>query len=324
MRFKKIIAAALAVITAAGVMAGCSSSDAESANTTAEKKITLAYQYGIAYAPVMVMEQQKLLEKYLPDYTIEYQVISSGSAITDAVAAGTLDVAYVGYGPAITGAASSLWKIYSAIGGAPNGLITKDTSINSLKDFTSGQQIALVNIGSAQHIVLAMACEQVLGDARALDGNITAMAHPDGLQALLNDQVTAQVTATPYLEQGLADSDVHEIEEVRNAFPKGCPFIVGTTTQAFHDNTEAYEALIKATNEAMEYVNNNHEEVAELLSESTEIEKDDLVSYLAQDDVFFQSNATGILEVAQFMKRAEFIETEITSLSDLAYDNVTE
>lgn len=316
---KKIISLLLSAALLVTVFAGCNSS-----STTEKKKITLAYQYGIAYAPAMIMERDKLLEKYLPDYEIEYKVINSGSAVTEGVASGSIDVAYVGFGPLITGATKGLFKLYSAIGGAPNSVITRDENIKSLADFKKGDQIALVNIGSAQHIALAMACKKELGNARALDENIIAMSHPDGLTALKNAQVVAQLTSTPYLDQGKATKGIHEIESVREAFPKGCPLIVGATTQALHDNTEAYEALINATNDAMDFINNNHDNVAGYLSEKTSIDKADLLTYLASDAVFFKPEPTGILEVAKFMSDEGFIEAKVNTLSDIAFDNVKE
>lgn len=321
MKFKKITAAFLAAAVAAFSFAGCSANNSASS----DKKITLAYQYGIAYLPVLIMEQQGLLEKHLPEgYTVEYQVINSGTSINDGVTAGDIDVAYIGFAPAITGATKGIYKIYSGIGAAPNGLITKDNSKKTLKDFKSGDQISVVGIGSAQHLYLAMAAKEVLGDARALDSNLIAASHPDGLQSMLNGQVTAQVTATPYLEQGIASEGVHEIEEVREAFPEGLPFIFGATSEAFHSNTEAYQALVDATNEAFTYIEENKDASAELLSEKTDISKQDILKYMDQDDVFFSAPLPGIMEVAKFMYEEKFIDAEVTSLSDIAWDNVTE
>ena len=54
-------------------------------------------------------------------------------------------------------------------------------------------------IGSIQHILLAMAAKEQLGDAHALDNNIAAMAHPDGMTALLSGSVKCQLTTSPFV-----------------------------------------------------------------------------------------------------------------------------
>ena len=70
------------------------------------------------------------------------------------------------------------YKIFSSISSQPHGLMTNSADIKTLSDITSDKKIALVCIGSIQHIFLSMLSLHDLGDAHALDNNIVAMSPP--------------------------------------------------------------------------------------------------------------------------------------------------
>src|SRR5215204_6621702 len=49
-----------------------------------------------------------------------------------------------------------------------------------------------------QAVVLRKGAQEQLGDAAALDDNLVAFTHPDGLQALLSDQISGHLTSPPF------------------------------------------------------------------------------------------------------------------------------
>ena len=161
-------------------LAACGGGDETADGKT---KLTIAHQYGIAYAPLEVMKQQKLIEKHYDGVEVEWSTLNSGSAINEGFLSGDIDVGAMGVAPAITGVTSGVpYKICSNMSAQPHKIMTNNPNIKSLKDITD-EKIALVNIGSIQHILLAMAAKEQLGDAHALDENIAAMAHPDGMSS---------------------------------------------------------------------------------------------------------------------------------------------
>ena len=134
----------------------------------------------------------------------------------------------MGLAPVITGVTSGVpYKICSNISAQPNRLMTNSKKVKTLKNIGK-KKIALVNIGSIQHIILAMAAEKELGDAHALDHNIVAMSHPDGMSALLSGSVECQLTTSPYVYKEATDDSIHEVEGVADAWPDGNSFIVAT------------------------------------------------------------------------------------------------
>ena len=102
----------------------------------------------------------------------------------------------------------------------PHRIMTNNENINSLSDITD-EKIALVNIGSIQHVLLGMAADAELGDAHALDNNIVAMAHPDGMSALLSGSVDCQLTTSPYVFKEAAEDGISEVEGLESVWPDG-------------------------------------------------------------------------------------------------------
>lgn len=320
-KIKKILAVLMIAIMVMS-LAACGGGGGTTPDGTA--KLTIAHQYGMAYAPLEIMKQQKLIEKhYDGTVEIEWTTLNSGSAITEGFASGSVDVGAMGVAPAITAVTSGVpVKICSNMSAQPHKLMTNDPSIKTLKDVGS-EQIALVNIGSIQHILLAMAAEEQLGDAHALDNNIVAMAHPDGMTSLLSGSVKLQLTTSPYTFKEEAEG-MTEVEAIESVWPAGNSFIVAlASTKLQEENPELYDAVVAALAEAIDFINNNKEEAAEMLCEAEDVDAATMLEWLNDPACVYMTETKGVLDMAKFMIDAGFLDhDELQSLVDLAFDNV--
>ncbi len=328
-----IFAAALALALCFALV-GCgsgsasgSASSASAAASGAPAKLGVAYQYGLSYAPAVIAKEQGLVEKYYKeatgnDVTIEWNQMSSGADINIGITSGSIDVGFMGLGPAITGVATGLdYKIFANISGQEHGMTTSDAGITSIKDLVgSDKQIALVNIGSIQHIILAKALADNGLDPHALDSNIVAMKHPDGMAALQSGSIPCHLTSSPYIFTERADSSLHEIEEVTKAWTKDDSFIVGVASSKLHEDAALYQALCDAIAESQEFITANPDEAAAILCEfdgnTAEVEAD----YLKKGT--YSSKTNNLFEMAKFMSENGFIDKSIDSYETLVYDNV--
>lgn len=266
---KKVIAVMLILIMTLS-LAACGGGDETADGKT---KLTIAHQYGIAYAPLEVMKQQKLIEKHYDGVEVEWSTLNSGSAINEGFLSGDIDVGAMGVGPAVTGVTSGVpYKICSNMSAQPHKIMTNNPNIKSLKDITD-EKIALVNIGSIQHILLAMAAKEQLGDAHALDENIAAMAHPDGMSSLISGSVDCHLTTSPYVFKEAEEDGITEVEALESVWPSGNSFIVAVaSTDLQENNPELYDAVVAALAEAIDYINNNTAEAAEMLCEAEDVD----------------------------------------------------
>src|SRR6266567_6303077 len=114
-------------------------------------EIKVAQQYGISYLPLMIMEEQKLIEKYAKasgvDVSVSWAKFAGGNVMNDALLSNSLQFASGGVGPFLT-----LWsrtrgsldvKAVSAINSMPLYLNTRNPNVRTIKDFRDTDKIAL-------------------------------------------------------------------------------------------------------------------------------------------------------------------------------------
>lgn len=319
---KKLVALALAAALACPAAAVY-------ADEAKDAELSIAYQYGLGYAPVTIAQQQGLIEKAYEEatgakLTITWNQMSSGADINTGIASGDIDAGFMGVGPALTGITQKLgYKIFSNLSGQEHGIMTNNEEINSFDDIIgSDYQIALVNIGSIQHILLAKTLAAKGYDPHALDANLVAMKHPDGMAALLSGSVAVHLTTNPYLFQERADETLHEIESLSEVCSPEDSFLVGIASESiYEENPDLYNALVKGLSDGINYLNENLEDAAQITAQFDGNEVDAEQEYLSQG--FYSAETSGIFETATFMYENGFLEADPGEYTDLVFDNVT-
>lgn len=323
---KKKILSVLLGMSLVFALSACGGSAAKKGE---DATLKLAYQYGAAYAPAVIAQDQGYIEKAYKDatngnLTVEWVQMSSGPDINTAIASGDLDGGFMGVAPAVTGVTKGLgYKIFSNLSGQEHGMMSNDDSVNSLKDLTgSDKQIALVNTGSFQHILLAKALTENGFDAHELDSNIVAMKHPDGMAALESGSVSCHLTSSPYIFKERENSSLHELTEIANAYPRDNSFIIGIASEDLKNTKpEVYNALCKGIEEGIDLINSDPEKAASITYEYNGNEKDEELEYLKSGA--YSSKTTGLYELAEFMYKNGFIENDPVSYENLVFDNVS-
>lgn len=316
--FKRIIAMFMCVCLCF-TLAACAAQDDNGVKT-----ITIAYQGGIGYAPVHIMEVKGLIEEnYDGEIEVEFVKLDSGAAINEGIIGGTIDIGCMGLAPAVSGVSAGIpYKVISNLCSQSHGLMTNDAEISTLADITSKDKIALVSTGSIQHILLAMAAEEVLGDAHALDNNIQSMSHAEGMAALESGTVQLHLTSSPFIYQERENENYTELAELSQVWPSGNSFLVAMASTSLQNDPELFEAVSKSFEQAIDYINENPDETAAIEVDYLGLDIDTVKSYLEEDDCQYFSELRGAETMAQFMYRAGFIENEI-SVDALKYDNVS-
>ncbi len=332
---KKIISAILAVSLVATCLMGCSGNAGNTGNTEssgnggeAEVTLNIAYQYGLAYAPVMIAQQKGLIEEAYKEATgkevdVIWNQMSSGADINTGIAGGSIQIGFMGIAPAITGATSNVgYKIFTNVSGQEHGLMTNDTNIHTMEDLVNGNaQIALVNIGSFQHIILARALDNAGLDTHALDANIVAMKHPDGKAAVESGSIPCHLTSSPYIYQERENENLHEISGVNQVCTVEDSFIVGVASETLYEqNKELYQAVCDGLGDAINYINENKEEAAGLICEYDGNDAVTELKYMEQG--FYSTETKGVYDLAVFMADNGFIDKAPESFEDLAFENV--
>ena len=129
-----------------------------SSDTTYENKIRIGYFPNIGHAIPIVGIEKGFFEESIGDQAkIETRVFDSGPQAIEALFANSIDIAYVGPGPAINGFLNSENHNIKILAGAASGgasfIVHPNSEINSASDF-AGKKIAAPQIGNTQDVSL--------------------------------------------------------------------------------------------------------------------------------------------------------------------------
>ena len=300
-------------------------------------EIKVAQQYGIGYLPLMIMEDQKLIEKYAKvngvDVSVGWAKFAGGNVMNDALLSNSLQFASGGVGPLVT-----LWartrgnldvKAISAINSMPLYLNTRNPAVKSLKDFTDKDKIALPAVKvSIQAVTLQMAAEKAFGEGQQnkLDPLTVSMSHPDAQLALLSGQseITAHFGSPPFQYQQLKNPAIHTVLSSYDVLGGPATFNVVWTTSKFRsENPRLYDAFVKALDEATALINKDRHWAAETY---LRLSKDkaplrDIENMLNDPAIVFTTTPQNVMKYVDFMLKIGSIKTRPDSWKDLFFPN---
>src|SRR5471032_2310493 len=135
-------------------------------------EVRISKQYGLPYLTVVIVEQQRLIEKHakllgLGDVKVNWVTIGSGGTSTDSLLAGNLDFVTSGISNMLL-----LWsrtgeqvKAVGAVAAVPLLLVTRNPNVKTIADFTEKDKIAVPTVKvSMQSTILGIAAAKVFGE----------------------------------------------------------------------------------------------------------------------------------------------------------------
>jgi NitT/TauT family transport system substrate-binding protein len=283
------------------------------------KKVAIAIQPGLGYAPLLIAKQQGTVEDALGDVDVTWQEMNSGAAIRDGIIGDNLHVGAGGIGPFLVGLDAGVdWKVFSALNNMSLYLNTMDPKIKSLKDLKGAGSIAMPAPDSIQSVVLRKGAEEELGDAKALDSQIVSMGHPDGVQALIGGQIAAHLTSPPFQAQEIEEGATKLLESY-DLFGEHTFNSVFTKTEFAECNPEVMEALVSTIAEANDMLTNEPAEASEILSQEMGIPAGDVEEQITSEDVAFVNTPNGFGTYAEFMQSIGMI-SEVPETEDMFFE----
>src|SRR4051812_38573453 len=241
-------------------------------------KLRVAKQYGLGYLQLMVMEDQRLVEKHaksagLDDVQVEWNTFRSSDVMNDALISRNLDFACLGLPGLIT-----IWsktrgnydvRAAAGLNVLPLILTVRDPSVRSLRDFKEDQRIALPAVKvSMQAIIMQMAAAKEFGEGfyQKLDPLTVSLAHPDATSMMLGGkgEIIANFSSSPFQfrQQKAGIRQMFTSEEVL-----GGPVsfnVVATTGKFREENPKLYKSFLTALQEATDFINKDKAAAAEI------------------------------------------------------------
>jgi NitT/TauT family transport system substrate-binding protein len=316
---KKYIAIIMILSLGLFLISACEGGDQNSQQT-----ITIAEQYGLAYAPVQLIKEFQLLEESAPELKVEWKQLSNTTSIRESMLAGEVDIAFMAIPPFLIARDKGMeWKIMSGISESPLGLMTNSSDINSLADFKAEDKIALPQPGSIQHILLTMAAQRDFNDTDKFDDQLLTMSHPDAMNALIaGREVSAHFASAPYLFLESKEEGIKEILSGREAFGGDFTFIIGVSTEQFYrQQPQNYRLFYEALLEAVKFIDQNPVEAAEILADNYNLSESEMIEYLSWPGMKFTTEIKGLEKFLNFMAAEGYLEENNYQRSELIFDN---
>lgn len=331
MSIKKHSVRLLAAISLFGAVFGAQAETGE---------IRLAQQYGISYLPLMLIEQNKLLEKHaaakgLGSIKVTWAKFAGGNVMNDALLSGSLDFAAAGVAPATTlwaktRGTSSEVKLVAAMNAMPMYLNTRNLNVKSIKDFTEKDKIALPAAKvSIQAVTLQMAAEKLYGEGNhnKLDAYTVTLAHPDAQAALLSgsSEITAHFTTPPFQYQQLEKPGIHTVLNSYDVLGGPATLNVIYATSKFREaNPKSYQAFLAAFEEAIAIINKDKKAAAEFYLQYSK-DKDtvkDILAMLNDPQIEYSLTPKNITKYADFLFKVGSIKQKPATWKDLFFPEI--
>ncbi len=286
-------------------------------------KLTIAYQPGIGYTPLIIMKERRAIERRYPGTKVEWKVLPSGAAITNGIISGDIHIGAGGVGPMLVGWARGVnWKFLAPMNEGDLWLMAKDPNIRTIADLR-GKRIAMPSPTSIQAMVLRKMAQVKLGDAKALDRGIVSMDHPDALQALLSGQIDAHLTSPPFQFQERGRG-AHVVARSYNYFGAHSFLGVMATQKFYGDHTDFARWFYKEIAKAIVLIKKKPDTVARILSKDAggNPTSKQFKGWITHKALSYSTRPRGLMRFASFMNQIGQINKMPRSWKELVFPPV--
>jgi NitT/TauT family transport system substrate-binding protein len=246
-------------------------------------EIRVGRQPGLTYLPLIVMQHEGLLEQQaraagLPSLRYKAVALGSAGALNDALLSGSVD--YVAGAITVMAILTDRTRHtldvrgVAALNSGPMKLNTIDPAVQTIRDFTDRDRIAVSAVKLSIHaILLEMAAAHSFGPAQydRLDRLTVSLPHPEGMASLLagKTEITAHFTTPPFQDIELENPSVHTVISSDDILGgRNTLSLVWTTAKFRADNPRAYTAFLAALEAADQLIARDTRRAAQIYLDS--------------------------------------------------------
>jgi NitT/TauT family transport system substrate-binding protein len=284
----------------------------------AEEPVRIGLGFGLAFLPIYICEDLKLVEKHGKenhlDLRVSYQRFLGPGPLQEALTDGAIDMAPFGAAPLLTAwekAKDTPRQIFAVSGltTLPPVLLANRSDIRSLADFRSTDRIAVPASSAPQLFLLQMQSEKVFGQYDKLRNQIVVLSHADAVSDLAGAKgsVAGYFSSAPYAEIALADGRVHKLLSAPDVIDGKVSFLIlGASKGYIAAHPKVPEAVAKAIDEAARIIHDDPHRAAEIYlvhEPSRTLDAAALAGVLSGLREEFGSAVRGIGAFADFMGR---------------------
>ncbi len=221
----------------------------------AEEKLRIGWVYAMANAPVVIAQQKGFYDQV--GLNVESRTFTNGPVLHQALAAGELDLAYIGSPPVYHGLARGLQsRILAKVNhGQAAVIVRKDSDIKKLQDL-KGKKIASIKQGSGMDVLLR---GYVLGEMAGLvpeeDVSIIPMSPGNMGPSLESGVVDAAFIWEPFTSQCVIKDSARILFDVNAAEPGYPWYIITAVPEILKHRRDAVFKALQAHRMAVDFLN---------------------------------------------------------------------
>ena len=303
-------------------------------------EVRITKQYGMGFLPLMVMEDQKLVEKHakaagLGEVKGVFMTLSNPAAMNDGLLSGQIDFGTNGPPAIIT-----IWARTKGSGNEVKGvagmvltpmwLNVNRPEVKSIRDFTDKDKIAVTAVKvSIPAIIMQMAALKEWGKEHyaRLDPLTVSMSHPDAMAAFLSKRdITAHFTSPPFMYKELEQPGIHRIMSSDDVMGGPTTFSNLYSTSKFHDaNPRTFKAVLAAFSEAIDLINHDKMAAAEIYLKVSGDKKStvaEIQKQIEDPNLLFTTIPRNIQKYADFMYEVGSIKSKAASWKDIYFPEI--
>ena len=241
-------------------------------NAYAGKKIKIGWVYAMANAPIIIAKEKG----YFKDMGVDVEIISftSGPIVHQALAAGELDMAYIGSPPVYHWFSRGLEsRILAKVNyGQAAVIVRKDSGINDMQGL-KGKKMAGVRKGSGMDVLLR---GYVLGESAKLspDNDVQIVPMPSGNMgpSVESKVVDGAFIWEPFTSQFELKGESKVIFDMNKAVPKYPWYIVMAMPDALKNKKAEITKVLQAHKRAVEFLNSSPDAGNDIIAKTFKLE----------------------------------------------------
>jgi NitT/TauT family transport system substrate-binding protein len=264
-RTLRLLAAATAALALA---AGCSRADSGAAPVQAQAQgpaeVRLGYFPNVTHAPAIIGQKKDFYAKELGSTKLSVTTFNAGPEEVNALLGESLDIGFIGSGPAINAFTKSKGTIQLVSGAVSAGaqLVTKPgiTSIEQL----AGKNIATPSLGNTQDVSL----KKLVHDKNLGGVKITNMDNPKTLDAFRKGELDGAWLPEPWSSRLVLDAGAKVLLDEKSLWPEGRfpTTVVIVRSEFLQQYPQTVQAILRGHINSIEWAKANESDAKTLVN----------------------------------------------------------
>lgn len=270
---RRLLSAVAVGLAACVVATGCTRAD-ENTDVLAEdqgpaSEVRLGYFPNVTHAPAIVGLERGTFADELGDTELTPQTFNSGTEEVNALLGGSLDIGYIGSGPAINAFTKSEGRIQLVSGAVSSGAqLVVDPEIKNAEQL-KGKTLATPSLGNTQDVALKKWL-----DSEGLTGEVDVanLDNPQTFDAFRSGEVDGGWLPEPWSSRLVEEAGGEVLVDEKDLWPDGkFPTTVMLVRSEFlQQHPETVRALVKGSLDASQWASDNADEAKRVVDTGIE------------------------------------------------------